>query len=134
MQTHKLNEKAIAVTGLPEGAMPINIGYNTEGVFLWYKFGHRNYQLRLKVDLPFRRKIGWKVLGFAQSLTDADRAVYEQLLQSNGLYLINPFPNPEATKVLGASPSGSDYEILDELREQWQSAQLLTNPLILIRE
>lgn len=56
------------------------------------------------------------------------------LLKSKGLHVENPFRNPDATNVLGASPSGSDYEVLDELREQWQSAQELTNPLILIND
>lgn len=35
--------------------------------------------------------------------------------------LVMEMQNPDATKILGASPSGSDYEVLDELREMYEN-------------
>lgn len=168
MTTTKLNEKAIAVTRLPEGATKFYVDMIRVGTTDDF-----SEQIVLKCEyqdfctLP-DEYANARILGFAQDLGEDDwRQVVSSLvipsnifgrvknymdyvddeysmitakdsghslLKSKGLYVSNPYPNPDATKVLGGSPSGSDYEVLDELKEQWQSAQLLTNPLILVIE
>jgi len=50
------------------------------------------------------------------------------LMQKAGCWFENPRENPNATSILGSSPSGSDYEVLDELNDLWTAAQSQTSP------
>jgi len=51
------------------------------------------------------------------------RESYLSLLEANGIVDRNNLTNPDTTSILGSSPSGIDYEILDELRDKWQKSQ-----------
>lgn len=158
---HHLTNKAIAVTGLPEGAEAwMNESYHVNTV--WYKAeGMRNPKC---FDLP---EGNWSILGFSQDLKEEDwkRVVadyggklfdydpkeypsytdYEtidhpfdskffdnatesgcSLLKSKGLYVENPHKHPIYMGTMGDS-------VFSELESKWQSAQLISNPLILIQ-
>jgi len=48
---------------------------------------------------------------------------YLSLLEANGIVDRNNLANHDTTTILGSSPSGIYYEVLDELRDKWQESQ-----------
>ena len=56
-------------------------------------------------------------------LTKDIQESYLSLLEANGIVDRNNLANPDTTTILGSSPSGIYYEVLDELRDKWQESQ-----------
>lgn len=118
--TH-LNNKAIAVTGLPEGAYISGI----QGRELYYWSSYGGYDIGdypKSIHLP---EGNWRILGFAQDLTQVQKAEYEPLLEAKGLHVEND-PKPDIEDYL----TGRQYQHFLNI---WQSANEFTNPLILIK-
>lgn len=165
MTITQLNKKAIAVTGLPEGAYEFEIctNINTGLKFMVYDG---------KANTPYKEQLpagDWRLLGFADDLlsnqiksivdhvklNDGRGRVYKNyqsvksdttewfpgltkslhsLLKAKGLHVSNP---------LGEKPNRSDFNDMTDNHyadstyewrlSKWHSAELLTNPLILIQ-
>lgn len=128
MTITQLTEKAIAVTGLPQGAT----GFCIEtGCLFTGPSSNNDWDLHGRIELP---EGNWTILGRAAELTESQKAEYEPLLKAKGLYVTNPLSSEKPVTVIGHKGQEIVCElILERFQEQWQSAEELTNPLILIK-
>lgn len=142
MKLTQLTPKCYAVTELPEGAEAwMNESYHVNTV--WYKAEGMRYPKCF--DLP---EGNWTVLGFAQDLTeDQWKQVVPQYKAAITGYLDYTTGRPDtlvetatesghsAVKKAGLfveNPYDKDPNILN-MYPEWMEAQLLTNPLIIVK-
>lgn len=163
---HHLTNKAIAVTGLPEGAYDFRIDFASYTVLSWSNVG----EVPDAIQLP---EGDWIVLGMANKLTNDQweevakrKSIYSglvvfkywnynhphgytfdtatesghSLLKSKGLHVSNPHTNFECPNQWcenGYIDQGYNEkwrcEYCQENEELEESAELLSNPLILIQ-
>lgn len=135
MQIHHLTNKAIAVTGLPEGAYISGI----QGRELYYWSSYGGYDIG---DYPKSIHLppgNWSILGRSAELTESQKAEYEPLLKAKGLHVSNPYSKPSMSDYSFPEDGPTDSMLLSVEHDfefkyaEWRSAQLISNPLILIQ-
>ncbi len=152
MKLTQLTPKGYAVTELPEVTYKLKI--IGKRVLVWQQPKEDLYNGSFKLPPG-----NWTLLGRAADLTEDQwklvvpqyKAVITSYLdyttghpdtlvetaieaghsavKAAGLFVSNPYDKPD-----NACDSFSDSMNLDDLIDEWQAAQLLTNPLILIKE